>query len=97
MEALVAKLQVVDLGKPRGSGMKGRLRKLLTALWRPGQLFKDIEANGIQFVISNDQVLRLVVSHSEQILAAQYSQQQGGYWSDHWTYLLDLIDSYRSK
>ncbi len=64
------------------------LEKLLAASFTPGVLLTAaIEAglpNPVEF-------LETVLAQSEQHLRAEFGE---GYWVDHWTYLLDLVDSY---
>lgn len=57
----------------------------------PGELILFIEDNRIKLDISYDELLDIVFSASEKSSDAEHSE---GYWSDHWHYNLDIIDSY---
>eukprot|EP00606_Chrysophyceae_sp_TOSAG23-5_P001490 GSChrysophyteH2.ASY1.ANO1.313.1 assembled CDS len=47
---------------------------------------------GVSFTLSRVQVLDACMHAAEGTYAAKY--QQDGFWTDHWTYLLDLVESY---
>ena len=57
----------------------------------PGELIFFIEENGIRLKVSYDDFLDLVLSLSIKTQEAEHAE---GFWTDHWTYNLDLIDSY---
>ena len=57
----------------------------------PGELIFFIEDNRIKLNISYDELLDIVFSVSEKSSEAEHSE---GYWSDHWHYNLDIINSY---
>lgn len=57
----------------------------------PGQLFTYMEQNQINLTCGKQEFLDLIVENSRQELNADFSE---GYWVDHWTYNLDLIESY---
>lgn len=59
----------------------------------PGSIKKYIEQKKIQLNVPFEAVLTDILSVSEEVLEAEFGE---GYWSDHWTYNLDLIDSYLS-
>jgi hypothetical protein len=59
----------------------------------PGELIFFIEENKISLNTSYDNFLDLVLSCA---LKIQEAEHQEGFWTDHWTYNLDLIDSYLS-
>ena len=42
--------------------------------------------------MSHEQVLGTVISTARQVAAGQFAQN--GYWADHWTYTLDLVESF---
>jgi len=70
------------------------LTKILQKPYRPGQLFKDIAAAGLKPSIPLQDLLDKVIDYSVQVAAGQYAQN--GFWVDHWTYTLDLVDNYLS-
>ncbi|MDX1359385.1 MAG: cellobiose phosphorylase, partial [Clostridia bacterium] len=57
----------------------------------PGQLVKAIDDYGVKMKISRDEFLNRVMAKSMQVVKSAYGH---GYWSDHWTYNMDLVDSY---
>lgn len=68
------------------------LTKLFAKPFRLGQLFKDIRSAGIAFNTDKQQLVNLIADASDQSFAGQFAQN--GFWADHWTYTLDLIDVY---
>jgi hypothetical protein len=67
-------------------------KKIVTKSFRLGQLFKDMKMNHIHTKLDREEFVNLIVSVSKQSYAGQYAQN--GFWTDHWTYTLDLIQSY---
>ncbi|MCC5894507.1 MAG: hypothetical protein JJU16_03525 [Alkalibacterium sp.] len=59
--------------------------------YTPGSFKKFVEENSINLTDSFEAVLTDVLSASKEALEAEHGE---GFWSDHWTYNLDLIDSY---
>lgn len=59
--------------------------------YTPGSLLKCIDENNIKISISQDEFLKKAVENSDQFVEAVHGE---GYWSDHWTYNLDLVESY---
>lgn len=64
------------------------LEKLLAASFTPGKLLTAAIEAGISEPV---EFLETVLAQSEQHLRAEFGE---GYWVDHWTYILDLVDSY---
>jgi len=73
------------VGNPPG------LAQLLEKPFTPGQVLRAIE--GQTTALPADELLTQVVTAAEQNLEAEPGE---GYWIDHWTYNLDLIDTYLS-
>lgn len=67
------------------------LRQLLTKPYTPGSLLKFVEQKGIRLKGSPKEFLDHVVSLSETNINAEFGE---GYWCDHWTYNLDLVEAY---
>lgn len=65
--------------------------KLLEKKFTPGQLVTFLVEKGVQMNISKEEFLNKVLACSTQNFEAEFGE---GYWSDHWTYNMDLIDSY---
>lgn len=64
------------------------LAKLLSAPFTPGKLLTAAIEAGLPQPV---EFLETVLAQSEQHLRAEFGE---GYWVDHWTYILDLVDSY---
>jgi hypothetical protein len=75
------------------SDAPSELQKLLSGKFSPGSLLKDILDGGISLNVDLQQFLEAIMENSEQHIEASTGE---GYWIDHWTYNLDLIDSYLS-
>ena len=58
-----------------------------------GELLQYVEKNKIITGISNAELVKLVVSSAEKNTEADFRE---GYWVDHWTYIADLFESYKS-
>ena len=61
--------------------------------FRPGQLFLLLEEQNVVLLIDRQRFIEEVMSVAVQYPMAVFSD---GYWADHWTYYLDLVDSYLS-
>ena len=57
----------------------------------PGSLVRFIQENNLKAKVDLDSLLDLVLSHSLKQQEAEYGE---GFWTDHWTYNLDLLESY---
>ncbi|MBN2831333.1 MAG: cellobiose phosphorylase, partial [Candidatus Omnitrophica bacterium] len=74
-----------------GSDINKILSAFLDKKFSPGELIHFIEDNRIKLNAPQDQFLSLVLSSSLKTNEAEHAE---GFWSDHWHYNLDLIDSY---
>jgi hypothetical protein len=68
-----------------------RLRGLLSRPFSPGGLLKAIADQAIELKLETQVFLERVLAVSDQHAEATFGE---GYWVDHWTYNLDLIESY---
>ncbi len=68
----------------------GKFRDILSRPFRPGELMVALRAHGESDEFARE-VVAIAVSESEQLVQADFHE---GYWTDHWVYLLDLIESY---
>ncbi len=73
---------------PAKSPESDSLEKILSAPFTPGKLLTAAIAAGLPQPV---EFLETVLAQSEQHLRAEFGE---GYWVDHWTYNLDLVDSY---
>lgn len=70
------------------------LASILNAgLFRPGQIFHEIMQQNIELVISRQDFVDMVAAAATTFPMASYSS---GFWADHWTYYIDMVDSYLS-
>jgi hypothetical protein len=70
---------------------------LVTVSFRPGQLFASMASAGIAYTVSKENLLKAVMTAATQVFAGQYAYpSQNGFWADHWTYTLDLVENYVS-
>lgn len=67
------------------------LATLLESRFTPGELLKMIADRQIGLLISREAFLAQVMASAEAHLQADFGT---GFWVDHWTYLLDQIESY---
>jgi hypothetical protein len=67
------------------------LTSYLATPFSPGEVIFFIEENKISLSLSYDEFLNLLFSHSVKIQEAEHGE---GFWTDHWTYNLDLLESY---
>ena len=71
-------------------------REAITAIlnsgpFRPGQLFDLIEELDVGLVISRQDLIDMVAAAADAYPMAVYKD---GFWADHWTYYMDLVESY---
>ncbi len=67
------------------------VKAVLTEAFTPGQLLGYIHNNDIKITIGLEEFLEEAVSKAESSVNADFGE---GYWSDHWTYNLDLVETY---
>lgn len=67
------------------------IHRLVTGKYTPGRLMGFITEQGTRLNIPKDAFLEKVLEKSVQNFEAQFGE---GYWSDHWTYNLDLVETY---
>ncbi len=68
-----------------------RVATFLERPFTPGGLLSWIEENGIELNTSPLNFLQQALYEADQYFDAEFGE---GYWTDHWTYNLDLIDSF---
>jgi hypothetical protein len=74
-----------------GGAPNSPLATILSCPFTPGKLLKFIVDHDVQLSVSPEEFLDRVMSAAEQHCEARFGE---GYWIDHWTYNLDLIESY---
>ncbi|AIQ15656.1 cellobiose phosphorylase [Paenibacillus sp. FSL H7-0357] len=67
------------------------LVKLCTGRFTPGRLINYIADHNVTLKVDEQQLLSGVLALSQQNIEAAFGE---GFWSDHWTYNLDLVEGY---
>jgi hypothetical protein len=67
------------------------LGKLMHGTFTPGRLINYIADHNVALTVSEEEFLTSVLSLSRQNIEASFGE---GFWSDHWTYNLDLVEGY---
>ncbi|MFA5345850.1 MAG: phosphotransferase, partial [Candidatus Omnitrophota bacterium] len=67
------------------------LQKFFAKPFSPGELAMFIENNGIKLKSSYDKFISFILSCAAKIQEAEHGE---GFWTDHWTYNLDLLESF---
>lgn len=70
---------------------KDEIHKIVDEKFTPGQLISYIVDNNVELSVTKRAYLDIVLENSNQNIEAEFGE---GYWSDHWTYNMDLVDSY---
>lgn len=68
-----------------------KLISRLESAFAPGELILFIEDNNLKINVSYDEFLNVLLSNCLKIQEAEHGE---GFWTDHWTYNLDLLESY---
>lgn len=84
---------VEEIFDPLSQEHKEELMTYLTAEFTPGGFYRKLEELGVLDEDRVDGFFERVMERAESNLNADFGE---GYWSDHWTYNLDLIESYLS-
>ncbi|TYB89641.1 MAG: cellobiose phosphorylase [Kosmotoga sp.] len=64
---------------------------LSTDSFTPGKVVSFIEKKNLKLKVEEDEFLRKVIEVSEEEIDAVHGE---GFWTDHWTYNLDMIENY---
>ncbi|RSK25615.1 cellobiose phosphorylase [Bacillus sp. HMF5848] len=67
------------------------MKRKLSRKYTPGALLQDIVDRNMELKATMPEFLKAVLSRSEQNIEAEFGE---GFWMDHWTYNLDLIENY---
>lgn len=79
------------LGRSIKAGDQALLRNFVMKGFMPGDLFVFIAQNGIQLKSPPKVFLTDLIGICQKFETAQHSE---GFWVDHWTYNIDLVESY---
>ncbi len=85
-------LENILKGKAGGKDIE-KLEHILKSPFTPGELFMDIERLGIKIKGDWREFLGEVLKNCSLIYEAEHAE---GFWIDHWTYNLDLVENYLS-
>ncbi|MBN1259376.1 MAG: cellobiose phosphorylase [Anaerolineae bacterium] len=85
--------QTAALARIANAEMQPWMAPLLAQPFTPGRLLRTIHDQKIQLKVSPERFVAEILTHAKQHIQATFSE---GYWIDHWTYILDLIESYLS-
>ncbi len=70
---------------------ENKLKNIVCTKFTPGSLLSKLDNNNIKFNVSEEELLEKILEVSEVYEEADYGE---GYWIDHWTYLMDMLDTY---
>ncbi|MDO3411722.1 cellobiose phosphorylase [Saccharibacillus sp. CPCC 101409] len=79
--------------EPTVGGYAGNLAKMCLQPFTPGKIVRALEENGVEPPIPEHEFLERLLSFADQQIEANFGE---GYWIDHWTYNMDLVDSYEA-
>ena len=65
--------------------------KLLKGKFRPGEIFRRVNEYGLKLKTKPSELVERIIALCSENIEAGSSE---GYWSDHWDYLMDLVDNY---
>jgi len=70
---------------------KAKFDNLLNRNFTPGDLVNFVERNGIEVLTNDEAYLEDIINNSVLKIESNFGE---GYWVDHFTYFLDLVESY---
>lgn len=73
------------------TGSREELAELCLGKFTPGKLSSFVNGRGIALNVTENEFLSGILTLADQHIEASFGE---GYWSDHWTYNMDLVDSY---
>lgn len=87
----VEKLSFIDKNLEIDEDVKVLKDFLSKGFFTPGELSSFIERKNIKLNIREDEFIKKIIEVSEEEIDAVHGE---GFWTDHWTYILDLIENY---
>ena len=70
---------------------KDVMDKFFSKPFTPGNLYATLNNRHVGLMVDEDEFFKVVMENSTENLNADFGE---GYWSDHWTYNLDLVDAF---
>lgn len=67
-----------------------KMESILANKFTPGIIANTMENEGIKSNYTEDELFQIIFEEATQEINADFGE---GYWSDHWTYILDLVES----
>ncbi len=77
----------------KAAGANDECAKVLKRSFKPGELFKAISRHGLELKQNPKELVEAILPLCDEQIEAGALE---GYWSDHWDYLMDLIENYES-
>ena len=69
------------------------MMKVLHGTFSPGSIANAMENNHIKTPYTDSELFEMIFKHAAQNYEATFGE---GYWIDHWTYILDLVENYQA-
>lgn len=69
------------------------MRELLEGRFTPGSIINTMANENIKSDFSDEELLEEIFAEADQHIEAHFAE---GYWIDHWTYILDLVENYEA-
>ena len=88
--SLVDKSNASTLAKKIANNKVDLLANHLEGNYTPGSIANLIEKEHIDTSLSDEEIFKLVFEASTSDIKAEFGE---GYWIDHWTYILDLVEN----
>ena len=90
--AIADKQQARDLAAELFGG-DATMTALLMNSFTPGSIINTMANHNITSDLSDDELFARIFAHAEQRFEAHFAE---GYWIDHWTYILDLVENFEA-
>ena len=68
------------------------MKNILSGKFTPGSVVNTMSNLNIETDLTDDELFEVVFANAKQIFEADFGE---GFWIDHWTYILDLIENYQ--
>lgn len=75
------------------NGKNEKMVTLLNTSFTPGAIVNLMEQEKITSKVSEEELLKEIFEHAEYEICADFGE---GYWVDHWTYILDLVENFEA-
>lgn len=73
--------------------LKNKVRSIISGSFEPSELYLVLKDNQKDLNGDVDDIFTGIINQCHQIIKANFAE---GYWIDHWTYNVDLLENYRS-